>query len=498
MSATTERAHRTYGNWFAVRSPGLGNAGIIGTIIIISGLLLLMFALMIGGIQAGLIVAVLVGAAYGVVGTPFGKWVANHIVYERQVNRREHQWRSGVFSRNKMPNMRLPGMLGKMTLLGKADPFGNEFAVIKNPRKGGLYTVVAKCIAEGPSLQDQHKIDVWVANWGMVLASTASEPALVCAKAITDTAPDPGGRLGALVTSARVPNSPGIAQQVMDECVRTYPSASSENVTYVELVFRGQDLHKKGDETAILTELARKVPSILGQIQVAGGGSVEMVTPDELPKIVRAAYDPAAASFIEAAELAGLPAEASQVPWSEAGPVADQAFWDHYVHDSGRSITWEMTAPPRAAITEMAAAGLLRPHRNFVRKRVALLYRPHSPEDSTKQSEKDANTATFNAKQSKKKITATAEAVMRAAELARQEVAYGAALVRFSVMVTATVTTTEDLDQAAATIESQAGSIPMRMRRCYGSQGAAFATTLPIGFVPWEHTIVSTKVRELM
>lgn len=32
----------------------------------------------------------------------------------------------------------------------------------------------------------------------------------------------------------------------------------------------------------------------------------------------------------------------------------------------------------------------------------------------------------------------------------------------------------------------------------YGSQAAAFVATLPVGFVPWEHTVVPDKVRELM
>ena len=65
-------------------------------------------------------------------------------------------------------------------------------------------------------------------------------------------------------------------------------------------------------------------------------------------------------------------------------------------------------------------------------------------------------------------------------------------------MVTATVTSAEELIQAAATVESRAGAIPLRLRRCYGSQAAAFATTLPVGFVPWEHTVVPARVRELM
>jgi len=481
-----------------MRSPGLGNTGMLGTLIIMGGLIVTMFALLLGGWKGGASTALVALALFTAFGTPAGRWCGTRIAYWHQVNKREHQWRSGMFSRNKDHEVRLPGMLGKTTLLSKTDAFGNEFAVIQNPRKGGLYTVVARCTAEGPALQDQHRIDIWVSNWGGVLASMGQEHALICGKAITDTAPDPGGRLAALVHSSRSDEAPTITREVMEECLATYPAASSENVTYIEMVFRGRDLNKRGQEEAILTELARKVPSILGQVQLSGGGAVEMLGPNDLPKVIRAAYDPGAARFIEAAELAGLDTGDANVAWKDAGPVAEQAFWDHLVHDSGRSVTWEMIALPRAAITELAMSNLLRPHNDFVRKRVALIYRPHSPEQSTKVSETDANTAMFNAKTTKKRITALAEVSMKSAEQARQEVAYGAALVRFALMITATVGNGDDLGQAAATIESLAGSIPLRLRRCYGTQSSAFAATLPVGFVPWEHTTIPTKVRELM
>jgi len=38
--------------------------------------------------------------------------------------------------------------------------------------------------------------------------------------------------------------------------------------------------------------------------------------------------------------------------------------------------------------------------------------------------------------------------------------------------------------------------VPVRLRRCYGAQAAAFATTLPVGFLPWEHTLVTPSMRE--
>ena len=43
---------------------------------------------------------------------------------------------------------------------------------------------------------------------------------------------------------------------------------------------------------------------------------------------------------------------------------------------------------------------------------------------------------------------------------------------------------------------SQAGGMNLTLRRCYGSQAAAFAATLPVGLVPWEETVIPDKIRK--
>ena len=157
-----------------------------------------------------------------------------------------------------------------------------------------------------------------------------------------------------------------------------------------------------------------------------------------------------------------------------------------------------MFGAPTAAIGALQAAPVLMPHSDFARKRVALVFRPKSPEASVKASESDANSAIFMSSQGKKRTTAQQKLRVRATEQSRDEVAAGAVVVQFSLLVTVTVTSPERLDQAVSTMTSQAGRVPMRLRRCYGSQAAAFAATLPAGFVPWEHTVIPDRVREIM
>lgn len=496
MSTTTNSAEwRAYGNFIHQKSPGILGAGLLASGILLSGLIMAMLLFPLVGLNVAMIVAIGSAVAFIATGTPVGPAVLRRVAFFDLRRKGEHQWRSGMTSRNKSPQTRLPGMLGRTTLSERLDPFGAPFVVIHNPARGGTYTVVARCVADGPWMHDQEQVDIWVGRYSQVLSVCAQESALICAKAITDTAPDPGGRLAAAVESTRDPNAPALARQIMDEIVADYPSASSENVTYFELTFRGRSLDRKNREDVILTELARRIPGIMGQLAAGGAGSVGMVTADELPTIIRCAYDPAAAPFLEQAELSGAD---QHVEWDEAGPVAAQEWWDHYTHDSGHSVTWEMYGAPRSAITERALTRLLMPHSDFARKRIAIIYRPHAPDVAARVSEHDANTAVFEATQSKARVKASASIKMRATEQSRQEVASGAGLIRWYLMVTATVLNSSDLIQAVSTVESNAGAVPMRLRRTYGSQAAGFAATLPVGFVPWEHTAIPDRVRELM
>lgn len=486
--ATAERP--TYGNWILSRSPGLFGAGLLGTVVLFAALLTALLTLLALGPRPALVVAFVGALGFTAVGTPVGSWVLRRATFGWSKVQGDTVHRSGVHSRKADPHVRLPGMLGRSTLLTASDPFA-DFVVVKSV--GGLYTMVVRCSAEGPLMQDQERVDAWVARWSGLLSSAGQESGLVSAKAITDTAPDPGGRLPAMVAALRSSKSPTLAQQVMSETVADLPAASSDNVTYLEMTFRGRALNRKGDEKAILAEMARKASGLVHLAQYAGGGHVEMVKAPELIRLVRESYDPVTSPALEQAELDGDP---EPLTWADAGPVASRELWGEMLHDSGRSITWEMYGAPRSKITENALTHLLVPHADFARKRVALMYRPHNPDESVRVAERDANTANFVAQQSKKRPSASAQLVQRAAEQSRHEVASGAASVRFSLMVTVTCRYDGDMAQAVSTLEARGRSVPLRLRRVYGAQAAAFAATLPVGFVPWEHTAVNASIRE--
>ena len=255
----------------------------------------------------------------------------------------------------------------------------------------------------------------------------------------------------------------------------------------------------------MLEELARRVPGICAGLAEAGGGTVDMVTGAELAAVLATAYDPTHNPGQAPDDLGGPDRpDGARVDvgelWRGAGPVAAVESWGSYRHDSGTSITWEMTETPRSSVPATALAALSGPHPDLDRKRVALIVRPYAADRSTRQAESDAATAVFNAGNSarRRRVSATESARVSATEQSRHEVASGAVLVRFSLLVTATVTDPDRLPAAEAAVTTRAGTVPIRLRRCHGTQAAAFAATLPAGFVPTEHTRVSDRLRELM
>ncbi|MGQ0846560.1 MAG: SCO6880 family protein [Sporichthyaceae bacterium] len=489
MSTTVGIERTSYGNWVPLRSPGLFGTGLAATVVMLATPVFALLGLLVAGPIAALLAAVVGGLAFLAVGTPAGPALTRRVVFHRHRAVGGTEWRAGTFSRNADPTVTLPGMAGRLQLLEQADAMGVPFAVVHDRRHGGLWTLVARCDADGPGMAETEQVDTWVAGWARFLATAGTDTALTAAKVIVDTAPDPGTRLATAVRDTAAPGAPALAVAVMGECAATYPALAARNTTWVELTFRGRALARKGERDLVLAELARRVPGVLDGLAAAGGGSVSMATATEIAATVRSAYDPAA--HVD---------DDPGVEWCDAGPLAATEQWASYRHDSGLSVSWAMHDAPRAGIEATALGHLLAPQPGLARKRVAILLRPAPPDASARAAENDAATATFNAGGGtvRGRVTASNSLRVRATEQARHEVATGAVLVRFSVLVTATVTDPADLDTATAAVESAAGAVPLRLRRCDGSQAGAFAATLPIGFLPHLHTLISDKARELL
>jgi hypothetical protein len=95
-------------------------------------------------------------------------------------------------------------------------------------------------------------------------------------------------------------------------------------------------------------------------------------------------------------------------------------------------------------------------------------------------------------------IQARAASEVRAAEQAAAEEASGAGLVEFSLLLTVTVDSAADLDDASVAVRNLLGASRIAMRPADRMQAAAFTCSLPVGILPWEQTLIPHELQEAL
>jgi hypothetical protein len=239
-------------------------------------------------------------------------------------------------------------------------------------------------------------------------------------------------------------------------------------------------------------QIGNRLPEIMRRMSATGVGGTRAMTVAEVAEMVRVAYDPAVATEVESLKAQGEP---PGIAWDSAGPVASAEDWDYLRHDSGASITWQMVEAPRGAIQSQVLAPLLEPGKEFLRKRVTLVYRPHSPSEAARVADGDVRTMIGQATARKGEARATDSLELQAARQSAAEEAAGAGMTRFSLLLTATVGDPVGLARAVDAVEEAAGASRVVLRRCYGAQSASFAAALGVGVVLNKHVAVPDAVR---
>ncbi|MFF2848454.1 SCO6880 family protein [Streptomyces sp. NPDC058001] len=496
--STEAATHPTYGNWRRPRRPGLGPLGLVGTFAVFGGLIITLLASLISLYAA---IVVLVPVVMFVlplaVRTPDGRnvyqLIALRIGWRRRKAKGAHLYVSGPLSARPGGRFRPPGLLNKVTATESRDAYDRPFGVLHHPQRN-LYTIVLGCDPDGGSLIDPDQVDVWVALWGEWLARLAHEPGLRGASVIVETAPDPGTRLAHEVLPRIRPDAPPAARAVMEEVVERYPSASTEMHTYVSLTY-GVPGGQKRRRDDIITDLAIRIPGLLSGLVAAGGGAAYPLSAERIAEVVRVAYDPAvAADVLNARAQHG----GTGLEWDDAGPAAAVESVRSYQHDSGVSRTWMLTLAPRGTIRSSVLRGMLEAAPGTRRKRVALIYRPIDPATSARIVESDRRSAQFMATSGKGMVQARAASEVKAAEQTAAEEASGAGLVEFSLMLTVTVDSEEELADANVTVRNLTAASRVQMRPADRMQAAAFTCTLPAGILPWEQTLVPHEIQEAL
>ncbi|MEE1940974.1 SCO6880 family protein [Streptomyces sp. TRM 70361] len=498
MSIEAAVVDPTYGNWRRPRRAGLGPFGLIGTVGVFGGIVLALFV-SLASLKAALAVVVLLSAVLlpMAVRTQDGRNIyqllAVRVGWFRRKAKGTTTYVSGPLSPRPGGRFRPPGLLSRVRVLEGRDAYDQPFGVLHH-RSRNLYTIVLGCEPDGGSLVDPDQVDNWVASWGQWLARLSGEPGLRGASVVVETAPDTGTRLANEVLPRIDPKAPAAARAVMEEVVERYPAASSEMHTYLTLTYGTPSGQKRRTED-IVADLAVRIPGLLAGVVSAGGGPASPLSAERIAEVVRVAYDPAVAGdVLDARTRHG----GTGLDWEDAGPAATVEKVNAYQHDSGVSRTWLLTLAPRGTVRANVLRGLLEDAPGTRRKRVALLYRPIDPATSARIVESDRRTAQFMATSRRGMVQARAANEVRAAEQTAVEEATGAGLVEFSLMVTVTVDTDEELADASATVRNLLAGARLLMRPADRMQAAAFSCTLPAGILPWEYTLVPRELKEAL
>lgn len=498
MATVETQGPRTYGNWRKPTSAGILGLGSVGTGLLLGGLVVVVIVVMAAGLLAGIItggvlglllLAVLTKDSHGKsvvsrAGARAGWWSAR--------SNGSHLYRSGPIGRALWGTYQLPGIAAPTQLSEHTDSYGRRFALLHTP-KTASYSVVLGTEPDGAALVDQEQIDAWVADWGHWLSNLGDEPGIEAASVTIETAPDTGTRLRREVMGNMDPDAPPFAKAVMGSIVVDYPSGSSTVKAYVTVTWNSAP--RAGAKRRTMEEMGRelgaRLPSLTASLQATGAGAASPLSAQELCEVIRVAYDPAAASLIDAAHFGG---EVPELTWPDVGPAAAEASWSGYRHDSAFSCTWSMTSAPRGIVQSSILGGLLAPHRDIARKRVTLLYRPIDSARAAAIVQADQRAADFRAGATNRP-SAHDVLAQRAANATAAEEAAGAGLVMFGLLATATVTDPEKRDDAAAAIESLSAAARLKVRPVYGSQDSAFAAALPLGLVLPKHIDVPSELR---
>ena len=501
VAAAEQPTIRTYGNWRRPRSAGLGKLGMIGTGLLIFGMIVTVIVLATAGVIAAAIVVLVFGAVLALLSihdrhnrTPLQRGWAR-LSWRMARSRGTHLYRSGPLGRIPYGRFQLPGLAARSELSEGRDSWDRPFALLYT-RTTADYTVVFSTDPDGASLVDQLDVDRWVAHWGAWLAQLGDEPGVTAAQVVIETAPDTGARLQREVHGRIDPQAPAVAQSMLREVVATYPAGSATVRACVAITFnaapRPGARRRKPDEMA--RDLASRLPGLGEGLQATGAGPARPMSAQELCEFVRVAYEPRVAKIIDEAYAAG---DVPELSWSDVGPAAAETRWASYRHDNAVSVTWSMTEAPRGAVQSNILERLLAPNATIARKRVTLLYHVMDAATAARTVEADRNVADFRATSSNTPSARVARD-QKAAAAAAEEEARGAGLVSFGMLVTATTLNADELADVTATIDNLSATARLALRPVYGAQDSAFAAALPLGVVVARHLRVPAEVRRAL
>lgn len=464
------------GGWFPVR------AGVI----LVAASLIVLLCFLTKEFIFGLLIAVAAVIYVAVFEIPFGAEdltlmtrARRRFTHMQRVDSGETLFLGSTFTaQNK--GLALPGVLSTLKVRDEVDGLGNPVQLIHHTRANQLSVTIESAPA-GISMNTQAKTTDLVTNYASWLSSLAGENGLRGAQVVIDSVFESAAPLAESILSNLKPDAPTVAQQIARESAGMLPERVASVRAYTVLGYKISELADDVDGAA--AEVLSMIPRHLKALSAAGAGVSQVMADADYADMMYTAYDPHRNAEVAQEIKDDIRAFRN---FEGAGPAYFNSSHPRVVfHDGVASMTIMMTEPSKSKITDHSFEKLFAPNRNFLRKRVSLIYRP-VPASAQNARVNSASRAATTEVTSKKRFTAFDNKKKKAAEAAMNQAAEGAVIQEWALMVTVTF---EPNRAAQRTAENELKALMGGLKWCFAdfSADAAFHQTLPLGLFPWAY-----------
>ncbi|MEV6357994.1 SCO6880 family protein [Streptomyces hydrogenans] len=371
----------------------------------------------------------------------------------------------------------LPGVGASSTLVKAHDPTSGRQVGIVHDRATGYMTISTLLAPGGSLMAPTGAVQSALRTWSSVLEAMSTDEQIKGASVTIQITPGAGEALGDDVKARQDPQAPALAKKVVAELVRTTPHATASVAPWMSVTV---DPNATATPPSDLAEQVAEALKAVDSIDLSGTGTdIERRATDvDLRRLVRSAYDPDVFNARDS--------DFAELSWAECGPQAADEGWEEYAHDGGISVSWVLREMPRRPISYSVLLPLLAPGR--FQRRITLAYRVLDPHEGEAVLEREISNA-YQAAQATAEVKGRAKwsqkADARRAEEAAAQVASGAQVVDWTLMVTVTARRAADLPAARQELDRAVKATRgIRMRPAYGAQASVFAAGLPLGYNP--------------
>jgi hypothetical protein len=376
------------------------------------------------------------------------------------------------------PAAAAPPVLGGVRIIEVA--YRNHPIGAVSEQGGRRLTAVLACRVVSFSLLDPEAQQRRLARWGLILSSAAST-AIRRIQWVERTAPAQGDELARWLHSERDPAMPPRGTPMVEsylELIGTTARVTQEHEVLLAVQIDARRVRDRGTEAAVraLVEETERVAQGLEAAEVTVVGAL---SPGQLSRTLRTAFDPFARAELTALEAADPGRDG--LSEANAWPLGADEGWDHYRSDGAVHATYWIGGWPRIDVSPMFMDALL--GRSSVVRTVAVTFEPIPPDRSIREIE-TAVTRDQAERDLRRRFGQSETARQRQAQDAtmrrESELAAGHAEVRLAGFVTVSGRDRDDLRRASSDVLEHAARARLELHRMYGQQAAAFTFTLPL------------------